>query len=85
MDEQDLSFAATIAYGWLALAAMVLASLWLGGGVATVYALLACAAAYVAQAIYTLASAGRPLQVAAGLQVASCLLWLAALFTLGGS
>src|SRR3546814_4919230 len=53
MNEKLVSFAATIAYGWLSLALLVIAALWMGSPYAVMCGLLACGAAYIAQLIYT--------------------------------
>lgn len=76
------SFAATIAYGWLAIACVVAASLVLGAGV--VPALLSAGAAYVSQSFATNALGTHRLGVLAATasQFASAALWLAAVIAI---
>lgn len=78
-----LSFAATIAYGLLALAALLVAGLVLGSTPSVVCALLAIGAAYLAQSFATNGLAVHALQRAAMvLQLVSCGLFLVGLFFL---
>lgn len=69
----SLSFAATIAYGLLALAGLLAAALVLGSQSAVVFALLAVGAAYLSQSLATVSLAvawagawARYLQLASG-------------------
>lgn len=84
MDDRDFeraSFSATIAFGILALAALVGASALRGDLGALVLALLACGASYAAQLLAT----HRRDVVAWGLTIVAALLWAAGLAVLAVS
>src|SRR3546814_11447380 len=76
MNEKLVSFAATIAYGWLSLALLVIAALWMGSPYAVMCGLLACGAAYIAQLIYTQPEGIGEVRIGAAFQILSLALWL---------
>lgn len=82
MNEKLVSFAATIAYGWLSLALLVIAALWMGSPYAVMCGLLACGAAYIAQLIYTQPEGIWEVRIGAAFQILSLALWLTGLFLL---
>src|SRR3546814_10196839 len=71
MNEKLVSFAATIAYGWLSLALLVIAALWMGSPYAVMCGLLACGAAYIAQLIYTQPEGIWEVRIGAAFQILS--------------
>lgn len=80
---QEASFNATIRYGCLALAMLVVSGLLLDSKATVVCGLLATGAAYIAQAIYTQIADGQPgFKVGVGFQFASLGLWVAGLLFL---
>lgn len=81
MNERLVSFAATIAYGLLALAGLLVAGLVMGDKAVVVCALLATGAAYLAQAIYT-GTEGPLAFIGGAFQGVSCLCWFAGLLFL---
>lgn len=72
MNEWLASFAATIAYGWLALAGLIAAGIGFGHGGITALGLLAAGASYLAQIAFT----REAFRVGTGLQLVAVGLFL---------
>lgn len=80
---QEASFNATIRYGCLALALLVVSGLLLDEKDTVICGLLSCGAAYIAQMVYTQIADGEPgFKVGVGFQVVSLGLWVAGLLFL---